>query len=99
MKLDFRKTDVTAKLRVTYFKGKFLEVRFPPPPPFSSMSMTGINERKVALHHEKWDEWTTCFSVQNLDLPLNPFLGFSAHTGDVHGQFSPPPLSPSGCLE
>lgn len=27
LQLDFRKTDVTAKARITYFKGKFLEVR------------------------------------------------------------------------
>lgn len=60
--LDFRRTDVTAKARLTYFKGKFLE---------------------LAIHHAKWDEWTTCFVAENLDLPDNPFLGFSAHTGDV----------------
>lgn len=26
LQLDFRRTDVTAKARITYFKGKFLEV-------------------------------------------------------------------------
>lgn len=60
--VDFRRTDVTAKARLTYFKGKFLE---------------------LAIHHDKWDEWTTCFVLEGLELPSNPFLGFSAHTGDV----------------
>lgn len=65
--LDFRRTDVTAKARITYFKGHFTE---------------------VAIHHDKWDEWTTCFTIPGLELPSNPFLGFTAHTGDVHGQCS-----------
>ncbi|GAA6036842.1 hypothetical protein JCM8097_006308 [Rhodosporidiobolus ruineniae] len=60
--IDFRRTDVTAKARLTYFKGKFLE---------------------LAVHHAKWDEWTTCFAVEGVELPSNPFLGFSALTGDV----------------
>ncbi|KAG6872511.1 hypothetical protein C0995_009201 [Termitomyces sp. Mi166 len=29
------------------------------------------------------DEWTDCFHVKNISLPTNPFLGFSAMTGDV----------------
>ncbi|GAA5977319.1 hypothetical protein JCM11641_000063 [Rhodosporidiobolus odoratus] len=60
--IDFRRTDVTAKARLTYFKGKFTE---------------------LAIHHAKWDEWTTCFAIEGLELPSNPFLGFSALTGDV----------------
>ncbi|GAA6059102.1 hypothetical protein JCM10212_002073 [Sporobolomyces blumeae] len=60
--LDFRRTDVAAKARLTYFKGKFTE---------------------LAIHHNKWDEWTTCFVVEGLELPANPFLGFTAVTGDV----------------
>ncbi|GAA5922220.1 Uip5p [Sporobolomyces koalae] len=60
--LDFRRTDVAAKARLTYFRGKFTE---------------------LAIHHNKWDEWTTCFVVEGLELPQNPFLGFSAVTGDV----------------
>ncbi|GAA5947560.1 hypothetical protein JCM10213_005159 [Rhodosporidiobolus nylandii] len=60
--LDFRRTDVTAKARLTYFKGRFLE---------------------LAIHHAKWDEWTTCFAIEGVELPSNPFLGFSALTGDV----------------
>jgi mannose-binding lectin 2 len=31
--------------------------------------------------------WTTCFTIYNLTLPASPYLGFSAHTGDVSGQY------------
>jgi hypothetical protein len=27
LQIDFRRTDVTAKARITYFKGRFLEVK------------------------------------------------------------------------
>ncbi|BGP53087.1 hypothetical protein JCM8202v2_000646 [Rhodotorula sphaerocarpa] len=60
--LNFRRTDVTAKARLTYFRGKFLE---------------------LAVQHKKWDEWTTCFAIEGIELPSQPFLGFSALTGDV----------------
>ena len=43
--LDFRRTDVTAKARITYFKGHFTE---------------------VAIHHDKWDEWTTCLDRKSV---------------------------------
>lgn len=42
---------------------------------------------QVAIHHDKWDEWTTCLIIEGLELPSNPFLGFSAHTGDVSGTY------------
>ncbi|GAA5926823.1 hypothetical protein JCM3775_007049 [Rhodotorula graminis] len=60
--IDFRRTDVTAKARLTYIKGKLLE---------------------LGIQHAKWDEWTTCFAVEGIELPSQPFLGFSALTGDV----------------
>jgi lectin, mannose-binding 2 len=74
---------VTAKARLTYFKGKFTEVG-----PFRSSSTHSaltLRLTQLAIHHDKWDEWTTCFTFEGLELPSNPFLGFSAHTGDVHG--------------
>ncbi|KAG6811053.1 hypothetical protein H0H92_009177 [Tricholoma furcatifolium] len=37
----------------------------------------------VKLQHRAWDDWTDCFHVQNFSLPPNPYLGFSAMTGDV----------------
>jgi hypothetical protein len=38
----------------------------------------------VAIQYKAWDEWTHCFRVTGLSLPISPFLGFSAMTGDVH---------------
>ncbi|KAG0139827.1 hypothetical protein CROQUDRAFT_665964 [Cronartium quercuum f. sp. fusiforme G11] len=38
---------------------------------------------EVLVHHDKWDEWTHCFTVWNYTLPESPVLGFTAHTGEV----------------
>ncbi|KAL7418348.1 hypothetical protein Q5752_006806 [Cryptotrichosporon argae] len=57
----FRRRDVATKARLTYIKGKMLQLK---------------------LHTKKWDEWVTCFEIE-ADLPDNPYLGFSALTGDV----------------
>lgn len=73
---------MTAKARITYFKDKFLEVRSLP---LTSLTADSTMSEQVAIQHEKWDEFTTCFTATNVELPPNPFLGFSAHTGDVHG--------------
>lgn len=37
----------------------------------------------VQLHYKGWDEWTDCFTIKDFSLPYAPYLGFSAHTGDV----------------
>lgn len=62
LQIDFRRTEVTAKGKLTYFKNNFLELQ---------------------IQHEEWDKWQTCFNVNNITLPSNIYLGFSAHTGDV----------------
>ena len=54
----------------------------------SPQSAHSSPDNQVAIQHEKWDEFTTCFTAMNVELPPNPFLGFSAHTGDVHGESS-----------
>jgi len=59
---NFRRTNVATKLKVTYVRDKFLDVK---------------------IQHKAWDDWSDCFHVKNLTLPPNPFLGFSAMTGDV----------------
>lgn len=77
---------MTAKARITYFKGKFLEVpsqRAPYSSVFDSLNIV----MQVGIQHDKWDEWTTCFAIENVELPASPFLGFTAHTGDVSGLF------------
>jgi len=37
----------------------------------------------VKIQHKAWDEWSDCFKIEGISLPLSPFLGFSAMTGDV----------------
>ncbi|CAE7207440.1 unnamed protein product [Rhizoctonia solani] len=37
----------------------------------------------VQLQYKGWDEWTECFTVYDVSLPNTPYLGFTAHTGDV----------------
>ncbi|KAF8627963.1 hypothetical protein AX15_004157 [Amanita polypyramis BW_CC] len=37
----------------------------------------------VKMQYKAWDDWTNCFRIENVTLPSNPFLGFSAMTGDV----------------
>lgn len=38
---------------------------------------------ELAIHYEEWDSWETCFKLGNLTVPDNPYVGFSAATGDV----------------
>ncbi|KAF8526009.1 legume-like lectin family-domain-containing protein, partial [Hysterangium stoloniferum] len=37
----------------------------------------------VKIQYKGWDEWTDCINVMPFKLPSNPYLGFSAMTGDV----------------
>ncbi|CCO31760.1 L-type lectin-like domain-containing protein C126,08c [Rhizoctonia solani AG-1 IB] len=37
----------------------------------------------VQLQYKGWDEWTECFTVYDVSLPNTPYLGFTAHTGDI----------------
>jgi len=56
-------TDIATKLRVTYIKGRYLDVK---------------------VQFRAWDEWTPCFTLEDITLPTSPFLGFSALTGEAH---------------
>lgn len=38
---------------------------------------------ELLVQHDKWDQWHHCFTVWNYTLPDNPYLGFTAHTGEV----------------
>lgn len=38
---------------------------------------------ELLVHHTEWDHWESCFKLDNITLPTNPYLGFSALTGDV----------------
>jgi len=60
---NYRRTNVATKLKVTYIKESYLDVK---------------------IQYKAWDEWSDCFTVHGTDLlPVAPFLGFSAMTGDV----------------
>ncbi|KDN48177.1 concanavalin A-like lectin/glucanase [Tilletiaria anomala UBC 951] len=38
---------------------------------------------ELQLQYNDWDEWETCFNLENIAIPEHPFLGFTALTGDV----------------
>ncbi|KAI6046428.1 legume-like lectin family-domain-containing protein [Pisolithus marmoratus] len=38
----------------------------------------------VKLQYKAWDEWTNCFRIEGISLPIAPFLGISALTGEVY---------------
>jgi len=38
---------------------------------------------ELELHYKDWDTWETCFKLENIALPNEAYLGFSAFTGDV----------------
>ncbi|KAJ3508412.1 hypothetical protein NLJ89_g5768 [Agrocybe chaxingu] len=59
---NFRRTNVATKLKVTYVRDAFLDLK---------------------IQYKAWDDWTDCFYLEKVALPQNPFLGFSAMTGDV----------------
>ncbi|THH18688.1 hypothetical protein EW146_g2351 [Bondarzewia mesenterica] len=37
----------------------------------------------VKVQYKGWDDWSDCFTANGISLPTNPYLGFSAMTGDV----------------
>jgi len=41
------------------------------------------NSLDLKIQYKAWDEWTPCFTIPNIELPTNGFLGFTAMTGDV----------------
>lgn len=59
---NFRKTNVNTKLKITYVKDTYLDVK---------------------VQYKAWDTWTDCFRIEGVSIPLAPYLGFSALTGDV----------------
>lgn len=38
---------------------------------------------ELSIHHNEWDHWESCFKLDNITFPVNPYLGFSALTGEV----------------
>ncbi|KIM30477.1 hypothetical protein M408DRAFT_328060 [Serendipita vermifera MAFF 305830] len=60
-----RRTDITTKLRMTYFRDDFFQVQ---------------------VQYKGFDDWTDCFVIKNMSIPLNPFLGVTAQTGDIYDE-------------
>ena len=50
----------------------------------SKARLTYIKDQylQLELHYKAWDEWTSCFKI-NTTMPMAPYLGFSALTGQV----------------
>ncbi|KAF8435055.1 legume-like lectin family-domain-containing protein [Boletus edulis BED1] len=59
---NVRRTNVVTKLKMTYVKDAYLDVK---------------------VHYKAWDDWTDCFRIDGISLPLSPYLGVSALTGEV----------------
>jgi len=38
---------------------------------------------QVQLQYKGFDEWTDCFVIKNFSIPMNPFIGVTAQTGEV----------------
>ncbi|PIL33646.1 transporter [Ganoderma sinense ZZ0214-1] len=59
---NFRRTNVATKLKITYIREQYLNVK---------------------IQYKAWDDWTDCFTAYGTVLPLAPYVGFTALTGDV----------------
>jgi len=51
----------------------------------TKLKLTYIKDTSLELkmQYRAWDEWTDCFKVEGISIPLAPYLGFTALTGDV----------------
>jgi len=51
----------------------------------TKLKLTHVKDEMLDLkvQFKAWDEWTHCFTLWNVSLPVNPYLGFTALTGDV----------------
>ena len=59
---------------------KFRRTEITPKARFSYLKGNYI---KLELQTKKWGEWEECFTVEDIELPLHPYLGFSSITGEI----------------
>ncbi|KAI0250088.1 legume-like lectin family-domain-containing protein [Lactifluus subvellereus] len=38
---------------------------------------------EVKIQWKGWEEWSDCFTLKDISLPMNPYIGLSAMTGDI----------------
>jgi len=93
---DYRRAKVATKLKITYVKDTVLDVRQPvfsyPIFTFNTYPGEASMERLCVFHEfmisclvlmSTGEEWSNCFILNDISLPLNPYIGLSAMTGDV----------------
>lgn len=96
---NYRRTNVATKLKITYIKDSYLNVsilfhcaQFTVIHPcvqvkiqYKACEWHECNRLRTAI--EKYlfvgDDWTDCFTVEGITLPVAPYLGVTALTGDV----------------
>ena len=50
----------------------------------SFLPIIAPRQSQLKIQTKFWDQWDDCFTLQDIKLPEMPYLGFSAHTGEVH---------------
>lgn len=47
--------------------------------------MTYVRDKflQLQVQYNEWDQWVPCFLIHDITIPTSPYLGFSAHTGQV----------------
>jgi len=98
IQVDYRRVSVATKLKVIYVKDTVLDVRQLVPSScdatLPSIRHSGEDPVESLYVFREFStcglvlmypgqEWTDCFTLKDISLPLNPYLGFSAMTGDV----------------
>lgn len=82
---NFRRTNVATKLKMTYLRDQYLNVKMQYKACECSLSRP-FPQQSIShpcFFTRKGDEWTECFTVYGIALPTAPYVGFSALTGDV----------------